>query len=80
MPDWKKSMQQTFEYYTVDPGTWMDVRKINTVTRCEISRDSETETLGSASFDVNELLGECYVRKYLVTIQNGVEEIGRAHV
>ena len=24
MPDWTKSMQQTFEYYVVDPNTWKD--------------------------------------------------------
>ena len=28
MPDWKKSMQQTFEYYIVDPGTWKDKDQI----------------------------------------------------
>ena len=25
MPDWTKTMQQTFEYYVVDPGTWKDI-------------------------------------------------------
>lgn len=28
MPDWKKSMQQTFEYYIVDPGTWKDKNRL----------------------------------------------------
>jgi hypothetical protein len=74
MPDWTKSMQQTFEYYVVDPGTWKDVRLIDTVRSCSITRDSEAETLGSASFNITESLGECYIRAYLVTIQNGVEE------
>lgn len=74
MPDWRASMQQTFEYYTVDPGTWKDVKQIKDVKRCTITRDSEAETLGSASLDVTELLGECYVRIYLITIQNGVRE------
>jgi hypothetical protein len=67
-------MQQTFEYYTVDPGTWKDVKKINNVKSCTINRDSDTETLGSATIDVTESLGECYVRVYLITIQNGVKE------
>ena len=74
MPNWFESMQQTFEYYTVDPGTWKDVRKINTVKSCKITWDSEAETLGSATMDVSEDLGEVYIRVYLVTIQNGVTE------
>lgn len=74
MADWTSSMQQTFEYYIVDPGTWKDVRKLDNVKSCTISRDSETNTLGSATLDVTESLGECYVRVYLITIQNGVKE------
>lgn len=74
MADWTSSMQQTFEYYVVDPGTWKDVRRLDNVKSCTISRDSETNTLGSATIDVTESLGECYVRVYLITIQNGVRE------
>lgn len=72
MTDWLKSMNQTFEYYTVDPGTWRDNKKLDTVKSCSISRDSTTETLGSATIDVTETLGESYIRIYLVTDQNGV--------
>lgn len=74
MADWTSSMQQTFEYYVVDPDSWKDVGKIENVKSCTISRDSEAETLGSATIDVTESLGECYVRVYLITIQNGVRE------
>lgn len=74
MADWLSSMQQTFEYYTVDPGTWKDIRRIDNVRSCTISRDTDAETLGSAVLDITESLGECYVRVYLVTIQNGVRE------
>ena len=74
MPDWSSSMQQTYEYYTVDPGTWKDVAKINNVKSCGIERDSESATLGSATIDIDESLGECYIRAYLITIQNGVKE------
>lgn len=74
MADWLSSMQQTFEYYVVDPGTWRDVRLIDNVRSCTISRDLEAETLGSASFDVVGPMGECYIRAYLITIQNGVRE------
>lgn len=74
MPDWRSSMQQTYEYYTVDPGTWKDVKLLDTVKTCIIARDSDTDTLGSATIDVGENPGECYIRVYLVTIQNGVKE------
>lgn len=74
MPNWTETMQQTFEYYVVDPGTWKDVRPINNVIDSKISRDNETETLGSLTMNIGEPLGECYVRIYLVTIQNGVKE------
>ena len=62
MPNWSDSMQQTFEFYTVDPGTWKDMKRLDIVKACSIKRDLESETLGSASMDVTESLGECYVR------------------
>lgn len=74
MPDWTKSMQQTYEYYIVDPGTWQDVTPIDTVKSSTINRDFESETLGSATFDVTDALGECYIRVYLITVQNGITE------
>lgn len=74
MPDWSASMQQTFEYYIVDPGTWKDTKKLDTVTKSTISRDSDAETLGSATIDITGSLDECYIRIYLVTIQNGITE------
>lgn len=74
MPDWTKSMQQTFEYYKVDPNTWKDVSMIDKITKTTISWDADSETLLSASIDCTDSLGECYVRVYLITIQNGVRE------
>ena len=75
MPDWTKSMQQSFEYYIVDPDTWRDTTLLTTVKPgSTISRDSEAETLGSSTINVVEMFGECYIRIYLVTIQNGVKE------
>lgn len=68
MPDWTKSMQQTFEYYLVNPETWKEVRQINNVKSSSLTRDLEVETLGSATFDIEEPLGECYIRVYLITI------------
>lgn len=74
MVDWLSSMQQTFEYYIVDPATWKDAKKIENVKSCSISRDSDAGTLGSASINITESVGECYVRIYLITIQNGTKE------
>ena len=75
MINWTESMQQTFEYYIVDPETWGNSKQLYTVIPGgTISRDSEKETLGSASFDCTETIGECYIRIYLVAIQNGITE------
>jgi hypothetical protein len=74
MPNWSVSMQRTYEYYVVDPATWRDMRRITNVKSSSISRDLTKETLGSASLDTDESLGECYVRIYLITVQNGITE------
>ena len=74
MADWSSSMQQSFEYYIVNPLTWKDVKLLDNVKSCTINRDSDSETLGSASFDITESIGECYIRTYLITSQNGVKE------
>lgn len=74
MPNWLSSMQQSFEYYVVNPGTWKDESQITTIKSSTIERDSESDTLGSASIDIVETIGECYIRIYLITIQNGVRE------
>lgn len=71
MIDWTKSMQQTFEYYIVDPKTWKDVSRLSTVKACVINRDLAVETLGSATIDITDSVGECYIRVYLIAIQNG---------
>ena len=42
--------------------------------KCTIQRDSEVSTLGSATIDVTESVGECYIRVYLITIQNGLTD------
>lgn len=74
MIDWTGSMQQTFEYYIVNPITWKDDKKLDMVKSCTIKRDSEAETLGSASIDIVDTIGESYVRVYLIAIQNGASE------
>lgn len=72
--DWTKSMQQTYEYYIVNPNTWRDETPYRYVTSSTINRDFETDTLGSASFDITQPIDECYVRTYLVASQNGIRE------
>ena len=74
MVNWSESMQRSFEYYIVDPNTWADVKPLTNVKSCTISRDSEADTLGSATIDITESVGESYIRVYLITIQNGITE------
>ena len=74
MPDWTKSMGQTFEYYIIDPSTWADKEKCELITKSTVKRDLKNETLGSASIDSSEELPECYIRIYLITEQNRVKE------
>lgn len=71
MIDWTSSMEQTYEYYIVNPNTWKDVSILRTITSCSINRDSGAETLGSATINSTENLGECYIRVYLIAVQNG---------
>ena len=74
MADWLSSMQRSFEFYEVDPNTWKDKTRLTNVKSCTISWDSEAETLGSATIDVVDTLGECYIRIYMITIQDGLTE------
>ena len=74
MPDWSKSMEQSYEYYTVEPTTLADVKRVDVVKSASFSRDGDTETLGSATVDVTDSFGESYIRGHLKTIQNGVTE------
>lgn len=72
MNDWSNTMQQTFEYYLVDPVLWTDTQKLENVISSTIEYDSTAETLGSASINMTEAIKESYIRVYLVTIQNKV--------
>lgn len=71
MINWHESMQQSFEFYIVDPNTWKDAKLIDDIESCTINRDESNTTLGSASFDCGTILDECYIRVYLIAIQNG---------
>lgn len=69
--DWTASMKQSYEFYVIDPSTWKNDHQIDDITSATLDRDSEDSTLGSASFDCTGVLDECYIRVYLVAIQNG---------
>ena len=71
MIDWTASMQQTFEFYSVDPGTWGNKKKLDQITGCTITRSSDDELIESANLVSTEMLDESYVRVYLICIQNG---------
>ena len=71
MPDWTDSMEQSFEYYEVDPNTWKDKKLLTTVRGATLNRDDSADTLGSATIDVDDLVGESYIRVYIVIRQNG---------
>ena len=70
MIDWTASMERTYEYYVVDPGTWKNKSMLMNVKSCTIDRDSESETRGSAMIDTTESIGECYIRAYLISNHN----------
>lgn len=74
MIDWTKSMRQTFEYYVVDPSTWLDISQITTVKSCSITRDSSLDTLGNAALECDEDLNDRYIRAYLIATQHGETE------
>ncbi len=71
MIDWKRSMQQTYEYFEVDPNTWGDRRKIDTIISSSVSFDLNSDTLATANVELTENVGEMYIRIYLVATQDG---------
>lgn len=72
--DWTKSMQQTFEFYKVDKNTWKDTEQLREITRFNIVRDINDDTLMHATFTSTKDYGEIYVRAYIVAIQNNERE------
>lgn len=70
MPDWSASMQQTYEFYKVDPDTWGEVKKIDFITSGSVEFDSSLETKGSASFVATDVFEDQYIRPYLMINQN----------
>ena len=75
VPDinWTDTMQQLYEHYLVDPGTWHDVRRLDEVISADLTHDLTSDTMGNASIETTELLDENYIRTYLVARQGGYE-------
>jgi len=69
-----ESMKQTYEFYVVDPNTWADMNIIDTIESCTINRNESDNTLGSAKFKSSMPLNECYIRIYLIVVQNKEQE------
>lgn len=67
--DWTKSMKQDFEYYTVDPESWLDRERLECIVESDISRDLNTETKHSFRAVTTEPIGECYIRVYMIATQ-----------
>ena len=43
MINWTESMNQTFEFYMVDPLTWKDTTLLTHIKSCSINRDEESD-------------------------------------
>lgn len=74
MPDWTRSMKQTYSFYIVDPNTWKDKEKADLIESCTITRDLEADTLGSATIQSDMDFSDKYIRTYLETEQDGIKE------
>ena len=73
MIDWLSSMEQTYEFYEVDPGTWKDKKRLTNILSCNISRDLNSDTLFTARISTTEIIGEIYIRVYMIATQKGVK-------
>lgn len=71
--DWTKSMEQTYEFYEVDPLTWGNVKKLDNITKCKIDWDLSKETIGSATISCVGEISEMYIRIYMIATQKKIE-------
>ena len=55
MPDWRKPMTQSYRYYMVSPLTWANDKELRNVKSCSIDWDVDTDTLCSASMEVEDM-------------------------
>lgn len=72
--NWAASMKQTYEFYVVDPFSWTDRAKLTFISSCDIDRDANSTEKGSATFSMDRMIEECYIRVYMVVSQGDVTE------
>lgn len=72
--DYSGSVQRIYEFYKVDPISWLDTGSpIKIIRDCSITRDSTTNTKENATFNIDNVVGEFYIRVYMVSIQNHIK-------
>lgn len=72
MTDWTRTMVQSYEFWLVNRDSWADSEQLHNITSATVVRDVSEETLGHAMLNTSAMLGEEYVRIYLVA--DGVRE------
>lgn len=72
--DWTKSMNQTFDFYLVDPVTWQDKELLTNISSASIEKSLSNTMISSASISIDSELAECYIRIYLRVTQDGDED------
>ena len=66
MTDWTRGMEQTYEFWLVNRDSWSDTEQLRSVVSATVVRDANEETLGHAMLEMSDMIGEEYVRIYLV--------------
>lgn len=69
--DWSKSMVQTYQFFKVNPNTWMDEKKLENFESASVAFDSNDETICSGSLTGEIIDDEFYIRIYLICTQFG---------
>lgn len=64
--DWTRGYRQSFEFYRVDPATWLDAAPLTMVRSCKVTRSLSASLPESASFEMDDRIGgEAYIRVYM---------------
>lgn len=76
MADWAYGFdRQAFEYWRVDPATWLDVEPLRGVVSGSLVRDASAAHVTSATLEVaGEVPAEVVVRCYMTVEQSGARE------
>ena len=74
MPDWTRSMKQTYRFAIIDPVTWGIIGYRTDITDCSIKYSTSSDTISSADISIVGESSEQYIQVYLVTEQDNIEE------